>query len=81
MQLHQIAVAGEPRLRVVFGNKPVAMGLPAGSTLGDIAEWVGDVARKHNGPVQSIDVKISARGAAAPSPIGVDGPESMRQPA
>ena len=60
MQLHQMALAGEPRLRVVFGNTPVAMGLPAGSTLGDIAEWVGDVARNHNGPVRSIAIKMSA---------------------
>jgi hypothetical protein len=36
VHLHQ--TAGEPRLRVVFANTSVAMGLPAGSTLGDIAE-------------------------------------------
>jgi hypothetical protein len=57
MPLNQMTLAGEPRLRVVFGTKPVAMGLPAGSTLGDIAEWVGDVARSHNGPVRSIAIK------------------------
>ena len=81
MQLHQMALAGEPRLRVVFGNKPVAMGLPLNSTLGDIAEWIGDVARKHNGPVRSINVKMSARRVAAPLPISADGPDLMRQPA
>jgi hypothetical protein len=67
MQYHQTALAGEPRLRVVFANKSVAMGLPAGSTLGDIAEWAGDVARKHNGQLRSIDVKMAARHAAASS--------------
>ncbi|MCW2276150.1 hypothetical protein GJ654_17690 [Rhodoblastus acidophilus] len=67
MHLHQSALAGEPRLRVVFGNTPVAMGLPVGSTLGDVADWVGDVARKHNGPVRSIDVKCPRR---APPRLG-----------
>jgi hypothetical protein len=60
MQLHQVALAGGPRLRVIFGNKPVAMSLQAGSTLGDIAEWVGDVARIHNGPVRSIAIRMAA---------------------
>lgn len=69
MQLCQMALAGEPRLRVVFETKPVARGLPAGSTLGDIAEWIGDIARNHNGPVRSIDVKMSAGRAAAASPL------------
>lgn len=68
MQLHQAALAGEPRLRVVFGNKPVAMGFPAGATVGDIAEWVGNVARNHNGPVRSIAIKMSAR-RAPPLPM------------
>ncbi len=63
MQLHQTALTGEPRLRVVFANKSVALGLPAGSTLGDIADWIGDVARIHNGPLQSIAVKLSPRSA------------------
>lgn len=61
MKLHQTALGGEPRLRVVFANKSVALGLPSGSTLGDIAAWVGDVARMHNGPLRSIDITMSAR--------------------
>ena len=69
MQAHQMALTGEPRLRVVFGNKPVAIGLPAGSTLGDIAEWIGDAARNHNGPLRSIAIRMSARRAATPSSI------------
>jgi hypothetical protein len=60
MHLHRMAPTGAPRLRVVFGNTPVALGLPPGSTLGDIAEWVGDVARKHNGPVRSVAVRMDA---------------------
>ncbi len=58
MKMHFAPLADESRLRVVFANKSVAMGLPVGSTLGDIAEWVGDVARKHNGSLRSIDVKM-----------------------
>jgi hypothetical protein len=67
MQLHHTARAGEPRLRVVFANTSIAMGLPAGSTLGDIAEWVGDTARLHNGSLRSIDVIMAARHAPAPA--------------
>jgi hypothetical protein len=64
LQLHQTALAGEPRLRVVFAKTSVAMGLPPGSTLGDIAEWIGDIARRHNGPLRSIDVRMSERRGA-----------------
>jgi hypothetical protein len=59
MKLHPTTQADESRLRVVFANKPIAMGLPVGSTLGDIAEWIGDVARKHNGSLRSIDIKMA----------------------
>lgn len=65
MQFHHLARASEPRLRVVFGNTSIAMGLPLGSTLGDVALWAGDIARRHNGALRSIDVKMAAhRGAA-----------------
>jgi hypothetical protein len=60
MRIHHTALPGEPRLRVVFGNSPIAIGLPVGSTLGDIAEWAGDIARRHNGALQSLDVKMAA---------------------
>ncbi len=63
MRLHPSALAGEPRLRVVFANTSVALGLPLGSTLGDIADWVGDSARRHNGQLRSIDVRLAARHA------------------
>jgi hypothetical protein len=66
MQLHQTALAGEPRLRVVFASKSIALGLPTGSTLGDIAEWIGDRAREHNGALRSIDVKMATRRGADP---------------
>jgi hypothetical protein len=61
MELHQMPQLGEPRLRVVFANKSIALGLPFGSTLGDVADWIGDVARLHNGALLSIDVKLAAR--------------------
>jgi hypothetical protein len=61
MQFHQPALADEPRLRIVFADTSVAMGLPAGSTLGDIAEWVGDLARSRKGQIRSIDVRMSER--------------------
>jgi hypothetical protein len=65
IQYHHTALAGEPRLRVVFANKSIALGLPVGATLGDIAEWVGDRARLHNGSLRSIDVTMAARRAPA----------------
>jgi hypothetical protein len=69
MELHQPRQIGEPRLRVVFGGKSIALGLPVGATLGDVADWIGDVARQHNGPLLSIDVRLAARRANA-SPFG-----------
>jgi hypothetical protein len=62
MELHQTPQPGEPRLRVVFANKSIAAAL--GSTLGDVAVWVEDNARLHNGALLSIDVRMSARGVA-----------------
>jgi hypothetical protein len=64
MKLHHLARTGEPRLRVVFDNTSIAMGLPIGSTLGDIALCVGDIARQHDGALRSIDVKLAARKTA-----------------
>ncbi|MGO8738899.1 hypothetical protein [Rhodoblastus sp.] len=61
MQLHHTALAGEPRLRVVFADTSIALGLPVGSTLGDVADWVEDIARQHNGSLLSIDVRMAAR--------------------
>ncbi len=42
----------------------IALGLPAGSTLGDVAIWVRDIARLHKGSPLSIDIRMTARGAA-----------------
>lgn len=61
MQLHHTALAGEPRLQVVFADTSIALGLPVGSTLGDVADWVEDIARQHNGSLLSIDVRMAAR--------------------
>jgi hypothetical protein len=65
MQLQHTRQIGEPRLRVVFANKSIALGLPVGATLGDVADWVGDIARQHNGSLLSIDVTVAARRNAA----------------
>lgn len=54
MLTHSSVRTGEPRLRVIYANKSVALGLPSGSTLGDIA-------RAHNGRWRSIDVKLCAQ--------------------
>jgi hypothetical protein len=67
MQLHHMAQAGEPRLRVVFADTSIALGLPPGSTLGDVADWVGDIARLHKGSLLSIDVKMAALRSAPAS--------------
>ncbi len=65
MPLRQLPQAGEPRLRVVFADMSIALGLPAGSTLGDVADWVGDIARMHKGSPLAIDIRMAARGAAS----------------
>jgi hypothetical protein len=69
MEMHQPQHLGEPRLRVVFAGKSIALGLPLGATLGDVADWIGDVARLHNGPLLSIDVRLAGRRGESP-PIG-----------
>jgi hypothetical protein len=69
MELHQPLQPGEPRLRVVFAGKSIALGLPLGATLGDVADWIGDVARLHNGPLLSIDLRLAGR-PRAPAPFG-----------
>jgi hypothetical protein len=66
MGLHNSPQLGEPRLRVVFANKSIALGLPRGSTLGDVADWIGDAARLHNGRLLSIDVRLAARKGVVP---------------
>jgi hypothetical protein len=61
MEYHHTALAGDLRLRVVFDKNSIALGLPAGATLGDIADWLGDAARLHNGALRSVDVKMGVR--------------------
>jgi hypothetical protein len=69
MQLHHRPQTGEPRLRVIFADGSIALGMPVGSTLGDIADWVDDIARRHNDSLLSIDVRMAAR-RAAPALVG-----------
>jgi hypothetical protein len=59
MHLHHMALAGEPRLRVVFADRSIALGLPIGATLGDVAEWVNDVTRSHNDALVAIDIRMA----------------------
>jgi hypothetical protein len=66
MRVHHLVRNDRPRLRVVFGATSRAFGLPVGSTLGDVALWAGDIARRHNGALRSIDIKMTARKVAPP---------------
>ena len=61
MQTRHHPQAGEPRLRVVFADTSFALGLPAGSTLGELADWVADIARQHKGSLLAIDVRMAPR--------------------
>jgi hypothetical protein len=66
---HHHPQAGEPRLRVVFEDTSIALGLPAGSTLGELADRVADIARRHKGSLLAIDVRMAPR-RAMPSLVG-----------
>ena len=66
---HHQPQAGEPRLRVVFADTAIALGLPAGSTLCDLADRVADIARRHKGSLLAIDVRMTPR-CAMPSLAG-----------
>jgi len=61
MPLHHKPQSGEPRLRVIFADASIALRMPAGSTLADVADWVDDIARQHNGSLLSIDVRMAER--------------------
>ena len=65
---HHHPQPGEPRLRVVFADTSIALGLPAGSTLGDLADRVADIARRHKGSLLAVDVRMAPR--AMPSLAG-----------
>jgi hypothetical protein len=69
MQAHHHPHAGEPRLRVVFADTSIALGLPAGSTLGELADRVADIVRRHKGSLLAIDVRMAPR-RAMPSLAG-----------
>ena len=60
MNLHQTMRPNAPRLRMVFASGPVALGVPAGATFGDIADWAGDIARQ-KGSLLAVDVRLAAR--------------------
>ncbi len=59
MPLHHKPQRGEPRLRVIFADGPIALGMPVGSTLADVADRVDHIARQHNGSLLSIDVSCA----------------------
>ena len=60
MQGFHQARANKSRLRVVFRDDQVSFGFPASATLGDVADWIEDVARFRHGAVIAIDVTIPA---------------------
>ncbi|ARN80434.1 hypothetical protein [Methylocystis bryophila] len=59
------AQASESRLRVVFEDDQISFGFPTVATLGDVADWVGGLAKFHESSLVAVDVKIPRR--AAPS--------------
>ena len=59
------ARASESRLRVLFEDDQVSFGFPNLATLGDVADWVGGLAKLHDGALVAVDVKMPRR--AAPS--------------
>jgi hypothetical protein len=61
MQEHHHPQAGEPRLRVVFADTFIALGLPAGSTIGELADRVADIVCRHKGSLLAIDVRMAPR--------------------
>jgi len=61
MQAHHDRQAGEPRLRVVFADTSIALGFPARSTLGELADRVAEIARQHKGLLLAIDVRMARR--------------------
>ena len=63
MQAHHHPHAGEPRLRMVFADTSIALGLPAGSTLGELADRVADIVHQHKGSLLAIDVRMAPRRA------------------
>jgi hypothetical protein len=64
MPLRHLPLAGEPRLRVNFNDASIAVGLPVGSTIGELADWVDGIARLHKSSLLSIDIRMAARNAA-----------------
>jgi len=60
MSLQQTMRPNAPRLRMVFAGGAVALGMPAGATLGDIADWAGDVARQ-KGSLLAVDIRMASR--------------------
>ena len=67
---HQ-ARANESRLRVVFRDDQVSFGFPASATLGDVADWVADVARFRHDAVIAIAVTMPALANSSIVSIGV----------
>jgi hypothetical protein len=60
MRLHHDAMAGEPRLRIVFADTSFLVDLRDHPTLGDVAGRIDDIARQHESAPVSIDVRFSA---------------------
>jgi hypothetical protein len=65
MRLYHAAGPGEPRLRIVFADRSFALGLPACPTFGDIADWVEEIACRHEASPLFVDIQWRA---ATPAP-------------
>ena len=60
LEFHE-ARKSEARLRVIFADDQVSLGLPAGATLGDVAYWVAALANLHDSAVVSIKLTAPMR--------------------
>jgi hypothetical protein len=59
IQVH--AAEDENRLRFVFGDRVVALGLGAGVTFGEVARALGELTQRHYGNPVGIDFRLATR--------------------
>jgi NADPH-dependent 2,4-dienoyl-CoA reductase/sulfur reductase-like enzyme len=71
MQGFHEARASESQLRVVFEDDQISFGVPSLVTLGDVADWVANLAKLHDSPLVAVDVKMPRRAAPSIASTGV----------
>ena len=59
------------QLRVVFEDDQISFGVPSLVTLGDVADWVANLAKLHDSPLVAVDVKMPRRAAPSIASTGV----------